>query len=176
MRYIVMHSQEGILKVTKESVIQVPLSAVLWGAGILAGVFVAGVWGVALFVLGEVKDDIQATRQDVSELRAGTDAKTTMLVSEDSDLSKSISDLVAQLTINNAQLGSLNENIGRIDATLAASVKRQEEFERYVVTRLPAPTSLPAQWLQNQKEIVTTISGLEVDPLTSWYKSFAIEQ
>jgi len=158
------------------TVITISVRAALWGAGVLGAALVGGTWLLTTFVLGEVKDDIHTIREDVAAVRLATDERVTTLVSSDGDLSKSISDLVAQLTVNNSELRSLNESITRIDDRLLASIQRQEEFERYVVTRLPSPTSLPALWQQNQKEIISTISALGVDPLASWYKSTATEQ
>lgn len=157
------------MEIGEDSVIKVSLKWVLLtGAGTVVSLLV-GFWVMMTVVLGEVKDDVQTIRHDVSELRAGTDAKTTMLVSEDGDLSKAISDLVAQLEINNQRLQDLAEKLGEVDERLTASIARQQEFEQYVVTRLPVPTSVPEDWIAGQDAIVKILAGGKSDPLVRWY-------
>ena len=95
-----------------------------------------------------------------------------------SGVERALTDLVAQLEITNERLKGLSENLLSVDQRLAGSIHRQQEFERFIVTRLAAPTSFPPlfpkEWVKSQEDIVTEIlTG--TDPLLLWYKSIPRE-
>lgn len=143
--------------------IKAPIGVVIGAVVSLAGIM----WLITTFVFGEVKDDVALIREDVSALRAKSEEKVTELATSNSDVEKALIDLAAKLEITNARLQDLSSTIVAVDQRLALSVQRQEDFERFILTRLPVPASLPLPWSQLQNELVKELSG-GTDPLQFW--------
>lgn len=165
------------MPISKETPIQISLGSALCGAGALAVLTLTGV----SFMFSQVKDDVSATRFDVSEIRQAAREDGQSRTTSDAALRQSLSDLTAQLQATTLQLSevseslaSLDNSIRTVDDKLSASITRQQEFERAIVARLDPialdKQGIPAEWFLNQRNIITEIA-VGGDPLAGWYNA-----
>lgn len=170
------------MPITAETPIEISLGKALAGVVALAALILGG----SVFIMSQVKDDVSATRSDVSELReiARDDGKAR----EDGDaaLRQSLADLTTQLQLTTAKLSdvtdsltNLDKSIRTIDDKLSASIVRQQEFEKSIVARLDSSAfgnqQIPAEWSKAQLDIMTNIKA-GTDPLAAWYKGLPEQQ
>jgi hypothetical protein len=169
--------------VNGDTVITMTMKQLLAGVVAAALLLIGGIWGVTAFTLGNMRDDVANIRTALTEtqgLNANTHQTST---TADGELRSQLASLTAELKITNASLGMLSSSMSGLDASvksvdqrLAASVARQEGFERWVVTRLgaatPTPASLPVEWQKAESGIVDALST-EHEPLTGWFKAMS---
>jgi hypothetical protein len=149
---------------------------------LLAGVVLFGgaLWIVLSFTLSNLKTDVSDIRNALTETQDRNADTQQGATAADGELRAQIAGLTAELKVTNAGLinlttsmAGLDKSMKSVDARLAASVVRQEGFERWVVTRLgpdgTMPTATPLEWRKAEGEIINTLkTGAE--PLSAWYK------
>ena len=154
--------------------------------GITIGVlFLGGLWAVWTFTLSDLKGDLVYIRGQVGDAQAENRATVKDVHSVETDIRSELSQLTAQLRETTVTLAKLSKSVEGLDGSLrvidsrmAASVSRQQDFERWVVTRLGAidvtPTGYPLDWQAADGKIISEIfAGTE--PLTQWFNAFSIE-
>ena len=168
------------MPITADSPIQVSLGKALAGAVALAGLILGG----SCFIMSQVKDDVADLRSDMAEQRQVSREDGKAREDSDAALRQSLADLTAQLQVTTAELSNVTESLSSLDASIQAvdtkltdSIKRQESFEQFVVTRLPtntdASTMVPADWVKGQDVITKLLFTTDDDPLTRWFDGLA---
>ena len=167
------------MPITAETPLQISLGKALAGAVALAGLVLAG----SFFILSQVKDDVAATRGDVTELRQISREDGKAREESDIALRQSLADLTAQLQVTTAELSNVTSSLTSLDASIQAvdtkltdSIMRQEAFEQFVVTRLPTgagvATMVPTDWVKGEDAIKNTLFSTGGDPLQKWFDGF----
>lgn len=123
--------------------------------------------------------------RDASAMRASLEAARSEAAASQGELRAGIAALAAELRNTNAQLTRLAGSgpgadaiIRRVDDKLTKAIYRQQDFERWVITRLgasPVPTTLPEGWYKPQVEIINTIKA-GGEPLAGWVASSEFRQ
>lgn len=121
--------------------------------------------------------------QDASAMRASLDAARSEAAASQGELRAEFAALTAELRNTNAQLASLAVSgpdtiLRKVDDKLTKAIYRQQDFERWVITRLgaaPVPTTLPEGWYKPQVEIINTIKA-GGEPLAGWVASSEFRQ
>ncbi|WP_249695311.1 hypothetical protein [Stappia sp. WLB 29] len=162
-----------------ETVVQMTIRQLVIGVVGISG----ALWAIAHFTFGGIKSDISDIRVAVTQAQNRNADTHQAATTADSDLRSQFAGLTAELRVTNAGLttltdsvGGLNESIKSVDARLAASVSRQESFERYVAVRLgpidakQTNFEIPIQWLEQQQEVVPTLTQGD-NPYVDWYRS-----
>ncbi|RWO24961.1 MAG: hypothetical protein EOS08_16160 [Mesorhizobium sp.] len=140
----------------------------------------AALWVVLAFTLNNLKSDVSDIRVALTQTQDRNADTHQNATAADGDLRAQLAILTAELKVTNAGLtnlaasvGGLDESLKAVDARLAASVLRQEGFERWVVTRLgkneTMPTATPLEWQKAEGEIIDALKVGD-EPLTGWYK------
>ncbi|MCT8970880.1 hypothetical protein [Microbaculum marinisediminis] len=157
-----------------------------WAIGFIASSAIAlasGAWVLWTFTMGSLQSDVAEIRAAVTKTQDGVTGARDYTRESDAALRTEFSNLTAELRVTNARLSDLTGSVSRLDSSiqdvdqkLSASVLRQQDFERWVVTRLGpigiAPTQLmtPEEWGKQQSEIILKLQK-EDDPLTGWYNA-----
>jgi hypothetical protein len=156
--------------------IRIGIGAAMAGAFAFGVAVVAGLWAVVTFVINPLYDDLADLRDDgVEAIRRYHDGETA--------LRTTLAELTTELRVTNERLGELGTSVSDLDATvqgvnatLAQSIDRQEDFERWVTLRLgPAEGKavlFPNAWQVEQEDVFRTIAS-GVDPLKGWYDALS---
>ncbi|MCT8974010.1 hypothetical protein [Microbaculum marinisediminis] len=140
-------------------------------------------WGLWTLTMGSLQSDVAEIRAAVTKTQDGVVGARDYTRESDAALRTEFSNLTAELRVTNSRLSDLTVSVSRLDSSiqdvdhkLSASVLRQQDFERWVVTRLGpigiAPTQLmtPEGWGKQQSEIIMKLQE-EDDPLMGWYNA-----
>jgi hypothetical protein len=166
-------------QINGDTVIQMTVKQILASGLVIVG----ALWGVSQLTFGGLKADVADIRSAVTDAQNRNANTQQTSTATDSQLRSEIAGLTAELRVTNAGLASLtssvaglNESVKTVDDRLATSVSRQENFERWVVTRLgqdaATPAVIPIEWQKFQGEVLDSLkTGSE--PLTGWYKAIS---
>lgn len=155
-----------------------------WGE-MIAGIalLIVGAWAVAgatlILTFGAMREDITVIRKAVENVKAEAGAAPRPDPAE-AELRAEIARLSAEVNTTNARLGDLllatpgpDAGVQALNSKLSRSIARQQEFERWVITRLgpsPQPTRMPEGWYEPQVDIINGIKA-DHEPLTDWLKA-----
>ncbi len=159
---------------------------VLMGSASFAGVLALGAWAIVSHTLGSVTDDVADIRAQIIEGRSVSREISGENRRAEGELREQLTELIAQLREANTaltgltgNLSNLDRSIVKLDERLAASVSRQQNFEKWVVAKLGSVDSVPSvsdgmviqeSWQGSQVDIVDKIYD-GTDPLAMWFKS-----
>jgi hypothetical protein len=171
----------------ENAMVTMKLKHVLWliggGAVTMAGTLVVTTWALWSFTMGNLQSDVSQIREAVTKAQDGNSQTLDYARSAEVKVKTELADLTAELKVTNANLAALTGSVTALDGSikdvdvkLTASIFRQNDFERWVVTRLgqvgvgPANIEVPAEWTESEVEILRAIKG-QGDPLAGWYKA-----
>ena len=163
-----------------QSVIKIGLGQLLAGILVLCG----GAYAVGTFLLGDVRDNINHIKHDISQLRDVDTDNAKSDRSTEGSLGSALAELNAQLRVTNERLVGLDRTLGQLDASvreinvaLIKSIQRQEDFEQWVMVRLGSesvePTyALPESWGKNSPEFFKALTS-QPDPRIDWFNALS---
>jgi hypothetical protein len=172
-------------QVNGDTVITMTMKQLLGAVASGTVLFGGALWVVMTFTLGNLQNDVSDIRKAVTDTQDRNADTLQSATSADTDLRAQLAGLTAELKVTNAGLtnltnsvAGLDESMRSVDARLAASVARQESFERYVAVRLgpigtqPTGFEIPVEWQKQQDAIAPTLTTGE-NPFIDWYKSLS---
>lgn len=154
------------------------------GAVSLVGALALGAWAVGNALLTDMRDNVSRTQVYIDELRKKDTESTESNHAVEIELRDILAELTSELRVTNKELAglginvsSLNANVQGINGALSQSIRRQEDFERWVTVRLgpigATPTMLPpGEWAAGQEKIFEALAQ-EVNPLGGWYEALS---
>jgi septal ring factor EnvC (AmiA/AmiB activator) len=143
--------------------------------------FACCAWAVLTFTIGGMRDDVSSIRTALEATQASGAQNSDKDRETEVGLRNELGELTAQLRETTATLSALadsvsglNGSIQSVDQKLTESIFRQQDFERWVVTRLGTPgqqpTVLPA-WEAQQIDVIKAVSEGPSEPLGEWYSA-----